>query len=577
MTARTTNPPPAPAPASTGMSPDGVGRWLLVALGAGALALGFALINVMTQGKRFAANSWQAIIETGIYTLLLSALILAAFMLRRELARADRRSQALEESERRFRDLADSAPAMIWQADDQGKFVFANGSWLRFRGRSLEQEQAWGWADGLHPDDAEGFMSVYTGMIAQRLPFSIQVRMRSASGDYRAILNHGTPRFAQGGRFIGFMGCCVDIEDIRRAELERETTERRLKVMMNNTPAIAYIKDLEGRYQFVNKSYEEMMKLPSDQIVGKSDAALFPEPSAKTFREADQRVIRNGTVERYEHIVRIGDAERTYLTTKFPLRGVDGAIYGIGGLTTDITDRKTAEELLRQNMQQISDSLDRERTLMRELDHRVRNNIAGLLGLVSIYERTGRTGPEVALAVRGKLLAMRDVHEIISRVHGGPISLGEMARKICAGAVPQTRAADLVCSGPEISIPPAQAHAMAMVLHELVTNSAKHGVLASGSGKARLEWSNAPGGKIRIEWTEDGPGPQPSPTLPRSTIPGGVGLALIEGLCRSELRGSFEHRKLPAGFHAIVTARFSESDPEPADAEPDGLSIEVPT
>ncbi len=575
MTARSTNLPPITPGPSSGFSPDGVGRWLVVALGAGALALGFALLNVMTQGKRPETNSSQAIIETGIYTILLSALILAAFMLRTELARAESRSIALEESERRFRDLADAAPAMIWQADDQGRFVFANGSWLRFRGRTLEQEQGWGWSEGVHPDDAEGFMSVYSGMIAQRLPFSVQVRVRGASGDYRAVLNHGTPRFEPDGKFLGFMGCSVDIEDIRRAEAEREKTEARLKVMMNNTPAIAYIKDLEGRYQFVNKSYEEFMKLPADQIVGREDSALFPDASARFFRDADLRVIRNGTVERYEHVVRFDGTPRTYLTVKFPLRGLDGAIYGLGGLTTDITDRKTAEEQLRQNMQQISESLDRERTLMRELDHRVRNNIAGLLGLVSIYERTGRSGPEVASAVRGKLLAMRDVHEIISRGHGGPISLGEMARKISAGAVPQARTGDLACEGPEITIPPAQAHAMAMVLHELVTNSAKHGVLASGLGRARLEWSNLPRGVIKIEWREDGQGPAVSP--PRTGIPGGVGLALIEGLCRSELRGSFEHHKLPTGFHAIVTARFSDEPPEPADAEPDGLSIEVPT
>lgn len=571
MTARTTDPQLAPPSSGLAISRDGVGAWLLVAMGAGALALGFALFNVMSEHRRGGGTAWQARIEAGIYTALLSALILAAFMLRRELARAESRSLALEESERNFRALADSAPAMIWQCDDQGRFTFANGSWLRFRGRSLEQELGWGWADGLHPADIEQFMLVYKGMIARRLPFSMQVRVKGASGDFRAILNHGTPRFDDAGKFVGCLGCCVDIEDIRRAEQEREVTERRLKVMMNNTPALAYIKDLEGRYQFVNKRFEELMNLSAGQMIGKDDAALFPPASAQFFRDADLRVIQSGTVERYEHSVRIGAEDGTFLTTKFPLRSLDGEIYGIGGLTTDISDRKKAEEQLRQNMLQITESLDRERTLMRELDHRVRNNIAGLLGLVSIYERTGRSGPEVASAVRGKLLAMRDVHEIISRVHGGPISLGVMVRKLAAGALSQARADDLVCAGPEISVPPAKAHAMAMIVHELLTNSSKHGVLATGGGKVALDWSEQPGGRLRLEWTETGARPE----KPGQT--GGVGLALIEGLCRSELRGSFEYALPPTGFHAVVTARLGDEGDQAADAESDGLSIEVPT
>lgn len=569
----------ATTPPSIAITRDGVGMWLLVAMGAGALALGFAMIDAMTEFRsgetRAVATSWRPRIETGIYTVLLSALILAAFRLRRELARAESRSQQLEESERKFRELADTAPAMIWQCDDQGRCVFASASWLDFRGRTLEQEMGWGWVEGLHAEDAENFLRVFKRMVAEGEPLSAQVRFRNASGEYRTILNKGSPRSDETGRLVGFLGCCIDIEDLTRAEAQREITERRLKVMMNNTPAIAFIKDLEGRYQFVNRRYEELLNLSSEQMLGRTDDDLFPQASATLFRDNDRRVIASGGPVREEHVVQIDGVDRTYLSTKFPLRGLDGQIYGLGGLTTDITDRKAAEEIMREHMLQITASLERERTLMRELDHRVRNNLAGLLGLVSIYERTGRPGGEMAGAVRGKVLAMRDVHEIISRGNGGPISLNQLVRKIALGVLPESRVADLACVGPEVSIPPAKAHAMAMVLHELVINSTKHGALGGSEGSVRLEWLLGPGGMLRLEWSETCP--VRAATAKETSRGGGVGLSLIGGLCRSELRGEFEHAPGPAGFHAVISAHFGDERSDTPESQEPSHSIEVPS
>ncbi|MBX9873502.1 MAG: PAS domain-containing protein, partial [Thermoleophilia bacterium] len=133
--------------------------------------------------------------------------------------------QALAESEARFRLMADSAPVMIWVADETGACIYFNEPWLRFTGRSVEEELGDGWAERMHPDDRDRCLAVYREAVACREPFEMEYRLRRADGRYRWILDRGVPRRA-GGSFAGFVGSCVDFHDRRRAEEAQELLAR---------------------------------------------------------------------------------------------------------------------------------------------------------------------------------------------------------------------------------------------------------------------------------------------------------------------------------------------------------------
>ena len=128
-----------------------------------------------------------------------------------------RAQKALEESEGRFRVMADAAPVMIWLAGPDGGCIDFNRAWLEFTGRTLAQELGDGWAEGVHPEDRERCLEVYQKALAARRPFSMEYRLRSAGGTYRAVLDRGVPRF-DGGGFSGYVGSAVDIGEIRAAE-----------------------------------------------------------------------------------------------------------------------------------------------------------------------------------------------------------------------------------------------------------------------------------------------------------------------------------------------------------------------
>lgn len=124
---------------------------------------------------------------------------------------------ALTESERRFRTVADSAPVLLWMSSTDGR-TFFNQGWLNFTGRTLEQELGDGWADGVHPEDERACLETYTTAFEARREFQMEYRLRRADGNYRWVLDTGKPRFTPNGKFIGYIGSCIDISDRREVE-----------------------------------------------------------------------------------------------------------------------------------------------------------------------------------------------------------------------------------------------------------------------------------------------------------------------------------------------------------------------
>lgn len=138
------------------------------------------------------------------------------------------------ESENRFRDMADSAHVLVWLSDSDGKFVWLNQKWLSFTGRTIDQEFGNGWMAGVHPDDVYDCMKSYLNSFDDRQQFQMEYRLRRYDGEYRWILDSGTPRFARDGTFLGYIGSCVDVTERRMAENMRAAHEAQLKTFLRD-------------------------------------------------------------------------------------------------------------------------------------------------------------------------------------------------------------------------------------------------------------------------------------------------------------------------------------------------------
>jgi PAS domain S-box-containing protein len=127
---------------------------------------------------------------------------------------------ALQESEKRFRNMADTAPVMIWVADADQRCTFFSQGWLNFTGATMEQAVGNGWTERLHPDSREPCQRNFSGAFATHSSFQTECRLRRADGEYRWVLATGTPRFASHGAFAGYVGSCTDITDVKNAQEE---------------------------------------------------------------------------------------------------------------------------------------------------------------------------------------------------------------------------------------------------------------------------------------------------------------------------------------------------------------------
>ncbi len=156
---------------------------------------------------------------------------------------AEKLAQTSSQGEPSFRQLADSAPVMLWMTDDKGERNFFNSSWLKLTGRKLKQELGLGWLDNLHPEDKNIYLSTYYQALKEKENFQIQYRLKRSDGDYRWISDKGVGRFASNGNFMGYIGCCIDITECKKAEIAIIESQKAAKIQLEEIESLNRLKD----------------------------------------------------------------------------------------------------------------------------------------------------------------------------------------------------------------------------------------------------------------------------------------------------------------------------------------------
>ena len=149
-----------------------------------------------------------------------------------------------------------------------------------------------------------------------------------------------------------------DISETTRTDEALRDSEARFRAIMDNSPALIFLKDREGRYLQANRQFETIFHLAQKDLVGKTDDEIFPPAQAAAFRENDLKVFEADAPMRFEESALHDDGPHTSIVVKFPLRNAAGRCYALCGIATDITDKQRAEE--------IQHHLDKDRLLLLE-------------------------------------------------------------------------------------------------------------------------------------------------------------------------------------------------------------------
>ncbi|HWV89155.1 MAG TPA: PAS domain S-box protein, partial [Burkholderiales bacterium] len=150
------------------------------------------------------------------------------------------------------------------------------------------------------------------------------------------------------GEVVGFAKITRDISERRAMEERLRESEARLHAFTSHSPALMCMKDREGRYRFVNDRFLERYSLRLDQVLGRTDAELFPRRQALAAAAHDAAVLARGEPLQYEERAAASEGQRVSLVSKFPVFDAAGTVVAVGVVANDITDRRLTEQALRE-------------------------------------------------------------------------------------------------------------------------------------------------------------------------------------------------------------------------------------
>lgn len=255
----------------------------------------------------------------------------------------------LERERNTLRTLLDSIPDSIYIRDSGGRYIVVNRALANLVG-CVDPNDVTGKTpfDFFPQHQAKRFIEEDSQVMAIGEPFFNQARNhRDTNGELLHLLTTKVPIRDHEGNVFGIVGINRDVTEQENARLALRQTEHRMQEIVDNSPSPMYAKSVTGHYLMINHRYEELFNVKAEDVIGKTDLEVIgDDESVRSIQAHDKQVVEQGKPLQVDETLHFVDGERSYFSVKFPMRNLDGEIYAIGGISTDITERKIAEREL---------------------------------------------------------------------------------------------------------------------------------------------------------------------------------------------------------------------------------------
>jgi len=476
----------------------------------------------------------------------------------RDITERKRMEEALRESEEKYRTLAEQSLQGTFVIQDM-KFVFCNQTFANMGGYTLEELYSLSPEEVkniIHPDDQKRVWGRFRERLEGRLlpPMHNELRAFRKDGSV-AWVEYDAVRINYSGR-PAMMVSLVEITKRREAERALRESEQRYRQLAESAQDLIFIIDKKGRVQYVNSSAAKEFGCDSDQMIGKSVTELFLPVTSKHQWDQIQKVVQSGhPLPNRETKVMFPTREVWLNTSLVPLRTENGEVTQVLGIARNVTEFKQAEEALRESetsyrqlseenarlLEQARQDAQTKTILLHEVNHRVKNNLSSIIGLIQAQERFRKkkgspenrpTYGDLASRVQG----LATVHNLLSAADWSSVKLADLATEVIHSTmqiIPPDHRLSVHVSPSSIQVSPDQANTLASVINELATNTIKHGQKGkqASSISVHIEGDD---GQVLFEFRDNGPG------YPESIVDEegyNVGLHLVTNLVRRDLRG----------------------------------------
>ncbi len=248
----------------------------------------------------------------------------------------------LQAREATYRLLVENQTDMVVKVDPEGRFLFVSPSYCRTFGKTEAELLGRTFMPLVHEDDRESTARAMDALYHPPHTAFLEQRARTKEG-WRWLAWADTGLVDDNGNVTAIIGVGRDITERKQAEAALKESRDLFDAFMGHLPALAFIKDRQGRYIYTNQAYETFFGEPRARRLGKNDLEIWPEAVARELMANDRRVLDEGHIVHTVETTHTDDALRYWQVSKFPLNMGGEAAY-LGGVAFDISDRMEAEE-----------------------------------------------------------------------------------------------------------------------------------------------------------------------------------------------------------------------------------------
>ena len=443
----------------------------------------------------------------------------------------------LEVRDHRLEDVLEALPEAVYITDAEGRITYYNEAAARL----------WGVRPELGKSEFCGSWKLYwpdgTPLAHSECPMAMALKEKRAIRNVEAIAERPdgvrvpfmpfpTPLFDENGELTGGVNMLVDITERAIAD---ETTQRLAAIVESSDDAIL-AKDMNGVIITWNKGAERLFGYTPEEVVGQPILMLIPPDRLDEEPKILSRIRSGERIDHYETIRRRKDGSLVDVSLSVsPIRSLDGRIVGASKIARDITERRLADE--------------RQRLLLREMNHRVKNLFTVAISLVTLSARSAATPAELAASVAARLEALSRAHALtIQSVSGETVeteqatTLHALIRTLVAPFENNPDSSRVRIEGVDVPVSGNAATSLSLLLHEFATNATKYGALSTPEGTIDILCADE-GERFVLTWAEhDGPNIQSEP------VAEGFGTLLSKATARGQLGGDIEREWRPQGL-----------------------------
>ncbi|URD60642.1 PAS domain-containing protein [Sphingomonas sp. KRR8] len=430
--------------------------------------------------------------------------------------------------------IGDAAPSLIYAKDLEGRFIYGNRALLTLYERTAEEVLGRTDLELTSTEQAENFRANDRMVVATGEPTEVEEDL-TVDGKVRTYFSVKAPLRQSDGEIAGIVGISTDVTERREQEKELQRLARRAEIAQRGARSSLYEFDLVTGEVVRDPVMSELCGLKPDGLAPTKEGwetHLHP-ADLPQFRQTIASALAGYERFALEYRVVGDDGRITWVSdTGTILRDEAGQPIEVIGLVTDVTAQKIAEE--------------RERLLAREVDHRAKNLLAVVQSVVQLTR--AEDSEQLKAGIIGRIQSLARAHSLLADARWEGVELTGLAREEVAPYA-EEQDARVTLDGPPLLLRPAAAQSIALVLHELATNAAKYGALASSNGQLELSWSIGDDGRLLLVWQERGGSASRDKPPTRS----GFGSRLIKASIERQLRGTVSYDWAAPGLTVNMT------------------------